>query len=384
MWALRGSRKLLTHMNRKTSINIKPAVIIKSEAHNERRVNLNYILKGFEGHHEHWKTDTISSRLSVIKDLYYTRVGQRMQPNSSPIREGLAVIKAETTMQDLQRLASVFASRFGIECFQIHIHRDEGHVLTSQEVVNAEAMGVEIPEVGTPIINHHAHMIFDWQDKTNGKSIKLSPADTREMQTITAQVLGMERGQANSKAVRLEAKEFKAMRQMLNEHLGEDLTIIEKRKLEALKELEAIEAQKKNLLPSLKVLETEMKNMSNGFAESTKNYSRTLKSLRDSRIEKKRLDQKFALVMQLESLPWSSCDSSNIQEWLLKKSSLPNIEIKVGQDGSIYFKKGEEIARLKDMLPEIRKSITDRISKDSSFHQTESLKGIKKLRQRRI
>lgn len=384
MWALRGSRKLLTHMNRKTSINIKPAVIIKSEAHNERRVNLNYILKGFEGHHEHWKTDTISSRLSVIKDLYYTRVGQRMQPNSSPIREGLAVIKAETTMQDLQRLASVFASRFGIECFQIHIHRDEGHILTSQEAVNAEAMGVEIPEVGTPIINHHAHMIFDWQDKTNGKSIKLSPADTREMQTITAQVLGMERGQANSKAVRLEAKEFKVMRQMLNEHLCEDLTIIEKRKLEALKELEAIEAQKKNLLPSLKVLETEMKNMSDGFSESTKNYSRTLKSLRDSRIEKKRLDQKFALVRQLESLPWSSCDSSNIQAWLSKKSSLPNIEIKVGQDGSIYFKKGEEIARLKDMLPEIRKSITDRISKDSLLHQTESLKGIKKLRQRRI
>ncbi|MBS1491409.1 MAG: hypothetical protein JSS93_12860 [Bacteroidetes bacterium] len=371
-------------MNRKTSINIKPAVIIKSEAHNERRVNLNYILKGFEGHHEHWKTDTISSRLSVIKDLYYTRVGQRMQPNSSPIREGLAVIKAETTMQDLQRLASVFASRFGIECFQIHIHRDEGHILTSQEAVNAEAMGVEIPEVGTPIINHHAHMIFDWQDKTNGKSIKLSPADTREMQTITAQVLGMERGQANSKAVRLEAKEFKVMRQMLNEHLCEDLTIIEKRKLEALKELEAIEAQKKNLLPSLKVLETEMKNMSDGFSESTKNYSRTLKSLRDSRIEKKRLDQKFALVRQLESLPWSSCDSSNIQAWLSKKSSLPNIEIKVGQDGSIYFKKGEEIARLKDMLPEIRKSITDRISKDSLLHQTESLKGIKKLRQRRI
>ncbi len=363
-------------MSRKTSINIKPAAISKSEAHNERRVNLNYILKGFEGHHEHWKTDTISSRLNAIKDLYCMRVGQRMQPNSSPIREGLAVIKAETTMQDLQRLASTFESRFGIECFQIHIHRDEGHILTSQEVANAKAMGVEIPEIGTPIINHHAHMIFDWQDKVTGKSIKLSPADTREMQTLAAEVLGMERGQTNSKAVRLEAKEFKAMRQMLNEHLGADLTMIERRKLEVLKELEAIESQKKNLLPVLNTLRSDLENTKQSLLESTRNCSQTLKQLRNSREKLKTLESKFDLLKKLNGLPWESCNVSNVQSWL-SSFGLLSIEIKSGLDGSIYFKHGEQTARLKDMSPELQTSIKGFLAKDKAFEKQTSFKGMK-------
>jgi hypothetical protein len=362
-------------MNRKTSINIKPAAIIKSEAHNERRVNLNYILKGFEGHHEHWKTDTISSRLNAIRDLYYTRVGQRMQPNSSPIREGIAVIKSETTMQDLQRLASTFQSRFGVECFQIHIHRDEGHILTSQEVSNAKAMGVEMPEIGTPMINHHAHMIFDWQDKITGKSIKLNPADTREMQTITAQVLGMERGQTNSKAVRLEAKEFKAMRQMLNEHLGKDLTMIERRKLEVLEELEAIESQKKNLLPGLNMLKNDVENTMQSLLESTKNCSQTLKELRNSREELKILEAKFDFLEKLERLPWKTCNVKDVQSWLLSFGFL-GIEIKSGQDGSIYFKHEEQTARLKDMSLELQASIKKVLSNDEAF-QKQSFKGTK-------
>lgn len=363
-------------MIRKTSINIKPAAIIKSEAHNERRVNLNYILKGFEGHHEHWKADTISSRLNAIKDLYFSKVGQRMQPNSSPIREGLAVIKAETTMQDLQRLASTFESRFGIECFQIHIHRDEGHFITSQEVANAEALGVDIPEVGTPIINHHAHMIFDWQNKISGKSIKLSPEDTREMQTIAAQVLCMQRGQINSKAIRLEAKEFKAMRQMLNEHLDADLTLIERRKLEILKEIEELDSQKKNLLPGLNRLKSDVENTMQYLLKSTRNCSQTLKELRNSRGELKKLESKFALVKKLESLPWENYNSINMQSWL-SSFDLSGIEIKSGLDGSIYFKYGEQSARLKDMSNELQKSIKGFLSNDKTFINLLVVKGKK-------
>ena len=42
--------------------------------------------------------------------------------------------------------------------------------------------------------NLHAHIVFDWYDHSTGKSIKTTSLDAIEMQTICAEVLGMERG----------------------------------------------------------------------------------------------------------------------------------------------------------------------------------------------
>ena len=47
--------------------------------------------------------------------------------------------------------------------------------------------------------NLHAHIVFDWYDHSTGKSIKTTSLDAIEMQTICAEVLGMERGVSSEK-----------------------------------------------------------------------------------------------------------------------------------------------------------------------------------------
>lgn len=79
-------------------------------------------------------------------------------------------------MEQLRQLAVALEKRFGIKTMQIHIHRDEGYQ-------NAKDWKPDL----------HAHMHFDWT-KPNGKSLGLTKSHMAEIQTITADVLGMERG----------------------------------------------------------------------------------------------------------------------------------------------------------------------------------------------
>ena len=93
-------------------------------------------------------------------------------------------------MQELQQFAAVCKERFGIEAFQIHIHKDEGYMNAKQ---------------WTP--NLHAHVVFDWT-QPNGKSVRLSRDDMAELQTIASEALGMERG-VSSDRKHLSAMQYK-------------------------------------------------------------------------------------------------------------------------------------------------------------------------------
>lgn len=368
-------------MAKLTSINIKKTVPKMSEAHNERKVRPNYLLPQYEGQHEHWKTETISQRIGAIEDLYLKEVGQKMQLVAKPIREGVVVISEETSMKELTLLGNRFKERFGIDCFQIHIHKDEGHVVTEKEARAAKEYG-EVKVVGSIIRNLHAHMIFDWQDKETGRSIKLNPADMREMQTITAEALGMERGDANKKASRLEAKEFKVYRDKIHEDLTEELDRSEELKAKSLEELRLIEEQKKNSLNELKQLEARSKEVEETSEKFKVNYNQTLKRLKDSRDELKKLEPKFELLRKLEVLPWGSCKDNNVQSWLSLTHGFHSIQIKSGQDGSIYFQLGDQISRLKDMPKEVQAVIKEKLSIDRTFQKQEGIKWRKLRRQR--
>lgn len=163
-----------------TSINIQ-AVKGGSEQHNKREKPLDYVRSELSQYNQYWESDTQSNRLSLIKERYHDSTGQRMQSKATPIREGVVVIQKSTTIQDLQRLAQAYEERFGVKVFQIALHKDEGYMHAKQ---------------WTP--NLHAHLVFDWTDE-RGKTIKLNRSDMVEMQTITAEVLGMERGVASDK-----------------------------------------------------------------------------------------------------------------------------------------------------------------------------------------
>ena len=198
-------------MAQKTSINIKPCNIGSSGAHNRRsaeylaniRKEKLYIRTDLMAGNEAWVApelgDTsLAERYNQIAAMVKEKTGRAMQTKdrerinkktgkvtivrgSTPIKEGVVVIKDDTTMEQLQRFCEVCNKRWGITALQIFIHRDEGHYGTPGDNATWKP-------------NLHAHIVWDWMNHETGKSCKLKEEDMSEMQTVLAECLEMERG----------------------------------------------------------------------------------------------------------------------------------------------------------------------------------------------
>ena len=165
-----------------TSIHFQ-AVKGGSEEHNKRTKKLDYVHHERSSMNEYWESDTQEARLAFVTQNAKAKTGRKMQAKATPIREAVVVISQETTMDDLKNLSKRLNDRFGIDVFQIAIHKDEGYKKSKD--------GIKL--------NLHAHLVADWTDHQSGKSLKLNRNDMSEMQTICADVLGMERGKSSEK-----------------------------------------------------------------------------------------------------------------------------------------------------------------------------------------
>ncbi|MFZ9715775.1 MAG: hypothetical protein ACO3CE_05775 [Pelagibacteraceae bacterium] len=200
------------------SINFKP-IKATSEAHNKREMDMPHIHKDKIVNNEEWILASVHDKRKEIESYCKKQSGRKLQKNAEAIREAVVNIKPHHTINDLKKLSKGLQEQFGIECFQIFIHRDEG--LTRKGETN---------------LNHHAHIVCRWQDMNTGKTFKFNPHDLSKMQDFVAESLGMERGtrRENSNVERLEATEYK---------VREEEKYLQKIKLEV-QELE----QKKNKL----------------------------------------------------------------------------------------------------------------------------------------
>lgn len=161
------------------------------------------------------------------KEAYIKNTKQKFQAKSY---EWSAVvnIKQDTTMQDLEKLAEHFETKYGFQCYQIAIHRDEGH----------------INDYGEKVINHHAHLEFITLDKETGKNMYrrelINPKILRQIQTEVAEILEMERGQDKriSKRERIEPRRYAQMKEAERKEQA-------KLKAEHKQELESKEAELK-------------------------------------------------------------------------------------------------------------------------------------------
>ena len=236
---------------KQTSVNVQP-VKGGSEEHNKREKQLDYVRKDLSHLNQYWESDTQANRLANIKALYQSKTGQKMQAKATPIREGVVVIQQSTTMEDLHRLADAYRDRLGVEVFQIAIHRDEGYQHSKEWKPNL-----------------HAHLVFDWTDHNTGKSVKLNRQKMAEMQTITAEVLGMERGKS-SENKHLSAMQYKAeaeaqRAEQLQEQVAE-LNVTKAAKEEAINTIktvgkyvvDAVTGTKRSLQERIKQLEAEL------------------------------------------------------------------------------------------------------------------------------
>ena len=241
-------------MATKSSIHVKPCNVASSEAHNRRTAeymrNIGkskiYIVPELTADNEQWINPDFGSlelqtHYENIKRMVKEKTGRAMQEKErerkgkngkiikvagcSPIREGVLLIRPDTTLADVRRFGEECQRRWGITPLQIFLHKDEGHWLNGQPAPEDR----ESFQVGERWFkpNYHAHIVFDWMNHDTGKSRKLN--------------LLMERGQ--SKAV------------TGKEHLERNDFIIEKQKAE----LQRIEAAKRHKEQQVNLAEQELR-----------------------------------------------------------------------------------------------------------------------------
>jgi hypothetical protein len=186
----------------KSSIHIQP-VKSNSESHNLRKTELDYVNTELTPTNYTYSDKSIAESRKELEDIYKEKIGQKMQPNATPIREGVFLIKKEHTNEQILNVVKESHKEFGIKPIQIHIHRDEGH----------------FDKENNWKPNLHAHVVYEWNDRETGKSIKLNKEDMSRMQDFFAKGLEMERGKSSSKK-HLSALEWKNERiKEVNKHL---------------------------------------------------------------------------------------------------------------------------------------------------------------------
>ena len=209
----------------KSSIHIKPCNTKSSEAHNRRTAeymrNIGeskiYIVSELSADNEQWVNPdfgnpNLQTHYDNIKRMVKEKTGRAMQEKErerkgkngkiikvagcSPVREGVLLIRPDTTLADVRKFGEECQRRWGITPLQIFLHKDEGHWLSGQP----DAEDKESFQVGEKWFkpNYHAHIVFDWMNHDTGKSQKLNDDDMITMQTLASDILSMKRGQSKA------------------------------------------------------------------------------------------------------------------------------------------------------------------------------------------
>ena len=255
-------------MATKSSIHIKPCRVTSSGAHNRRTAeymrNIGesriYIVPELTSNNEQWinpgfGSPDLQAHYDSIKRMVKEKTGRAMQEKErerkgkngkiikvagcSPIREGVLLIRPDTTLADVRKFGEECQRRWGITPLQIFLHKDEGHWLSGQPKTGDR----ESFQVGEKWFkpNYHAHIVFDWMNHDTGKSQKLNDDDMMEMQTLASDILSMQRGQSKSETGK--------------EHLERNDFIIEKQRAE----LQRMDAAKRHKEEQIGLAEQELK-----------------------------------------------------------------------------------------------------------------------------
>ncbi|MDE7446520.1 MAG: hypothetical protein K2N15_12600 [Lachnospiraceae bacterium] len=167
----------------KTSFHLEACDLATSEIHNKREKELDYVRKDLSHLNESFMyiDHSLQKELSNIKKEVKLKTDRKLQKNAVAIKEGVLVIKEDTSIEDIKKFCLRCQELYGIIPLQAYTHKDEGHW-----------------KEGKWIPNYHAHIIFRMYT-TEGKNARIKDIHCSEMQTIAAEILGMERGKSSTK-----------------------------------------------------------------------------------------------------------------------------------------------------------------------------------------
>lgn len=114
---------------------------------------------------EHWQRESYAHRLNSILESVELKTGFPPSKNMRPIREGVFVVKDDTTIDDLVALGSKLRQWYTIDCFQCSIDRE----------------------------NNMAHMLFDWNDRETAKSVYINRSQQIAMSVMILRTLNLPR-----------------------------------------------------------------------------------------------------------------------------------------------------------------------------------------------
>jgi len=242
-------------------------------SHNDRSLpTKNSIFKDeknevFNGHKKAF--ETYRQELQIRSEEYTNRTKQKLQKNSITHLSAIVNLNQHHTLDDLQPLIQHLEDTLDTKVFQVAIHRDEGHI-----------------KDGENMKNYHAHIEFMGLD-SQGSSVrrKLTRQYLKDLQTQTADILKMERGQKNSKAKRLDTYEFK------------------KHKEKEEKTLKPILAKQKDLKEQIATIRAELKEQKAGRQEYAKieELNRTLKEqIKSKELTAEELEQRLTAYKSSE------------------------------------------------------------------------------------
>lgn len=209
----------------KSSINFQKTKANSIEE-TTRKFKANYLLpREFQRKNFYWgleekEKEVFEEQRRIYDEIKKGKRGKRPKFENC-IWEAVCNLNENHTLEDVKELAQYIEEKYNIICTRIAIHRDEGHLidLDTREHLSArthyytdeqgqsfkikDGQKTKEPLNGNfqPVYNYHAHINFVTL-KDGKQNWDLTKADLAKLQTTTAQILNMERGDHNSQAVR--------------------------------------------------------------------------------------------------------------------------------------------------------------------------------------
>ena len=269
-----------------SSIHFQKAEVEFAEKHNFRteKKEPEYLLdKQYRKTNEYLK-------LNDPKELYQEQLKIRNQNHARGFAphlkdvywEAVVNLDEKHSLADVKKVADFIQQKYHLQPCSIALHHDEGY--TDKD--------------GTVKYNHHAHLCFLTMDKGISTMRKIRSKELRQMQTEVAQLLGLERGKENSKATRLDHKQYREKAKELEQKdalyekelysLEQALDTAHDRDLETQEELLTLKEQKK-------IVEAERKKYKEEADHIASEY-RSLQALNKTLHTKKELDDALAAL----------------------------------------------------------------------------------------
>lgn len=180
-----------------SSIHFQKAEVEFAEKHNFRteKKEPEYLLdKQYRKTNEYLK-------LNDPKELYQEQLKLRNQNHARGFAphikdvywEAVVNLDEKHSLADVKKVADFIQQKYHLQPCSIALHHDEGY--TDKD--------------GTVKYNHHAHLCFLTMNNGISTMRKIRSKELRQMQSEVAQLLGLERGKENSKATRLDHKQYR-------------------------------------------------------------------------------------------------------------------------------------------------------------------------------